>query len=293
MTLSNPGLKKRIVWNFDQPVDLLQWDNVHTVCAESRCPNRIECSRDLTATFLIGGGVCTRKCSFCHVSHGKPAPLAEVRQKEKAQILSAVEALGARYVVITSVTRDDDPEGLALHFCEITSELKRRGLMVENLIPDFGGDEGLLEMVAKGAPDTIAHNIETTERLTPLVRTRAEYKKSLKVLQFYAMNHPKIVVKSGFLTGLGETLEEIVSLMKDLQAYGVEALTIGQYLQPSPQNAEVSRIYSDEDFVKIGELNRYFGFAGFAAASFVRSSYRAHEMFRAVEQKRRANKTKG
>jgi len=287
--VSKNRLKKRITWSFEKPVDLLQFDHVHTVCAESRCPNRHECSRDATATFLIGGGNCTRKCSFCHISHGKPLPLQEIRQKEKEQILSAVEALGTRYVVITSVTRDDDPEGLALHFQEITLELKRRGLMVENLIPDFGGDERLLAIIAEGSPETIAHNMESVERLTPVVRSRAEYKKSLKVLQFYTSHHPKIVVKSGFLTGLGETFEEMISVMEDLKERGVEALTIGQYLQPSPRNAEVSKIYSEEEFQKIVELNRRFGFPGFAAAPFVRSSYRAHEMYQMVRQKRLEN----
>ena len=278
-------LKKKIPWNFTRPDELLEWDKVHTVCAESRCPNRLECSREKTATFLIGGANCTRTCAFCHVSHGKPVPLDDIYDNEREQIFSAVEALKIRYVVITSVTRDDNPRGLAGHFKTITAGLKERGLRVENLIPDFQGDPALLDIIAEGRPDTVAHNIETVERLTPRVRSRAEYKKSLKVLQFYALNHPKIVVKSGFLVGLGETFEEIAETMRDLKEHGVSALTIGQYLRPSSENTEVVKLYSDDEFADIARINRRLRFPGFAAASFVRSSYRAGEMFLEVTQK--------
>ena len=271
--------KKKIKWDFSNSSGLLRWDGVHTVCEESVCPNRAECSQLNTATFLIGGKYCTRNCLFCRVEHGRPPSLNDIRDIEKNEIFEAVKKLGLKFVVITSVTRDDDPEGLARHFQDICVGLKKMGLGVELLIPDFHRDVALLELIASAAPDVIAHNIETVSRLSPDIRPQASYKKSMEVLQYYIQHYPKIMVKSGFMLGLGETMHEIKETLTDLKLAGVNMVTIGQYLRPGTEQAPVEKYYTEQDFAEIKQLALETGIRQVEAGFFTRSSFRAVEMF--------------
>lgn len=267
--------KKKITWNFHQPETLLKWQGVHTVCEESACPNRPECSQLKTATFLIGGKFCTRNCLFCRVEHGRSGPVAAVKDTEQREILAAVSGLGLKFVVITSVTRDDDPEGLARHFHDLTLALNRQDIGVELLIPDFRLDRALLDLVGSARPRVIAHNVETVERLSAKIRPQASYKKSLDLLQHYTLNFPKITVKSGFMVGLGETPAEIRQTIADLKNAGVEVLTVGQYLRPTEDQAEVVRHYSDDEFAEIRQAALEIGIRHVESGYFTRSSYKA------------------
>jgi lipoic acid synthetase len=267
--------KKRITWNFHKSDSLLKWEGVHTVCEESACPNRIECSRLKTATFLIGGKYCTRNCLFCKVEHGKPAPMESLKDVEKQEILNAVKILGLQFAVITSVTRDDDPTGLSLHFHDVCMALNQRGIGVELLIPDFRLDKDLLSHIGDAAPRVIAHNLETVRRLSPRIRPQASYEKSIKVLQHYALHYPKIRVKSGFMVGFGETLDEIFYTIEDLQRAGIHVLTVGQYLQPGEDQTPVVKHYTDDEFLEIKAIALKSGIKHVESGYFVRSSYKA------------------
>ncbi|MDH4263211.1 MAG: lipoyl synthase [Spirochaetia bacterium] len=267
--------KKRITWNFHNPDTLLKWKGVHTVCEESLCPNRLECSQLKTATFLIGGKYCTRNCLFCNVQHGKSDPISAFKDIEKNEILEAVKTLDLQFAVITSVNRDDDAESLALHFHEICEELNHMNIGVELLIPDFHVKKYLLDIIAKASPKVIAHNLETVKRLSDEIRPQASYEKSLKVLQHYALHYPKIKVKSGFMVGLGETEEEILMTIKDLKNSGIHILTIGQYLQPGKHQTSVVKHYSDDFFLNIKDSAIKMGIKHVESGYFIRSSYKA------------------
>lgn len=268
-------IKKKLTWNFNEPVKLLQWENVHTVCEESACPNRAECSALNTATFLLGGKFCTRRCGFCHVENGPLVAVQKLRQKEEEEILAAVKKLNLSYVVLTSVTRDDDPEALAWHFNNVCQRLKTEGRDVELLIPDFKADENCLLIPALAQPNVMAHNMETVKSLSRQIRPQAFYEKSLKVLQYYHTHHPKILVKTGFMVGLGETESEIYDLIDDIHLAGADILTIGQYLQPGPEEVEVKKYYTEEDFLNFQRYALNKGLGKVQSGYFTRSSYHA------------------
>ncbi|WP_162509532.1 lipoyl synthase [Thermogymnomonas acidicola] len=249
-----------------------------TVCEEARCPPNIaECWDSGTATFMIMGGICTRGCRFCSVTHGHP-PMPLDPPDEPRKVYESVIAMGLDYVVITSVDRDDLPDQGASHFASVIREVKKTGAVVEVLIPDFqGGREDLLDIVIDAQPSVIAHNIETVERLTPSVRDRrASYRQSLHVLR-YIKERSGITTKSSIMLGLGETDEEVERALDDLRQAGVDIVTIGQYLRPSRRQMPVVEYSSMERFRKMERVAYSKGFSYVASGPLVRSSYRAAE----------------
>jgi lipoic acid synthetase len=258
--------------------ELLNSLSLHTICESAHCPNAGDCFSRQTATFLILGNICTRNCRFCAVEKGRPLPVDEA---EPGHLLAAVEALGLRYVVITSVTRDDLPDGGAAHFARMVSRLREKspGIMVEVLIPDFLGSREALSVVVNAAPSVINHNVETVPRLYPGVRQMADYRRSVELLGTVKELDPGVVTKSGLMLGLGETKAEVVAVMKDLREAGCDLLTIGQYLPPSAQHYPLDRYVSPEEFTEFGAIGRSLGFAEVASAPLVRSSFRAAELY--------------
>lgn len=267
--------KKRLKWDFNSPVSLLVYQNVHTVCEESRCPNRHECSAAGVATFLIGGRVCTRSCKFCHIATGRGPALSQIAEKEKQDILSYVERARLKFVVITAVARDDDELGLARHFADITRALKQMNVETELLIPDFHGRSDCLDIVAEASPLVIAHNVETVRRLAKSVRPQASHDRTLQLYQYIHQKWPDVILKAGFMVGLGESIREIEELLRELKASHVEVVTIGQYMQPSSRQNEVQKIYSSHEFDLIENMVQTMGFNGWEVGPFVRSSYMA------------------
>jgi lipoic acid synthetase len=257
---------------------LLRRLDLHTVCEESRCPNMAECWGGGTATVMLMGDVCTRGCRFCHVSSGAPQPLDP---DEPRHLAEAVAELDLRYLVVTSVDRDDLPDQGAGHFAEAIRQLKARcpSTRVEVLIPDFQGRVEHLETLLAAAPDVVAHNVETVRRLTPTVRdARAGYDQSLLVLATLKSKRAAYT-KSSLMLGLGETRPELIEAFGDLRAAGVDVLTLGQYLQPSSWHLRVERFVPPEEFEELREAAMSFGFLYVAAGPLVRSSYRAAEFF--------------
>lgn len=255
-----------------QVIGLLNEKNLHTICSSGMCPNRAECWGNGTATFMIGGNICTRNCKFCNVPNGKPKPLEE---KEIEDIVDSVRELKLKHVVITSVDRDDLPDLGASHWARMIRRLKEEcpGVTMEVLIPDFQGREELVEMVIKERPDVISHNLETVRRLTPAVRTFATYDNSLKVISQIAASG--IRSKSGIMLGLGETREEILQTMDDLLAAGCEVMTIGQYLQPSKENYPLQDYIHPDTFDEYGRIGKEKGFRHIESSPMVRSSFHA------------------
>ncbi|NPA32800.1 MAG: lipoyl synthase, partial [Aquificae bacterium] len=257
---------------------LLRKARLKTVCEESRCPNISECFSNNTATFMILGNRCTRRCAFCNVNKGSPlAP----DPKEPYRLLWAVRALNLKYVVITSVTRDDLPDYGAGHFAECIKVLKENipGVRVEVLIPDFRGDKKALETVLKEEPSVLNHNVETVKRLYPVVRKGANYERSLRVLKLSKEIAPHITTKSALILGFGETKEEIIKTMEDIRKTGCDILVVGQYYQPSLSHHPVVKYYSEEEFKEIEEIAYEMGFKFVVSAQNARSSYRALESF--------------
>lgn len=254
-----------------------------TVCDTARCPNRGECFSHHTATFLILGEVCTRGCAFCAVKHGRPEGPPD--PDEPVRLASAVMKLGLAHVVVTSVTRDDLPDGGAGHYAAVVDALRRLcpGVRVEVLVPDFLGSEESLSVVLKSSPDIFAHNVETVPRLYRAVRRGADYARSLALLRRAKSLAPDIVVKSGFMLGLGETAEEIESVLRDLAAAGCDMVTIGQYLAPSLAHTPVERYASREEFEGWKEKAIGMGFKSAASGPLVRSSYKAPFFFGEVQ----------
>ncbi len=252
-----------------------------TVCEEARCPNLAECFSRRTATVLMLGDRCTRDCRFCAVQEGVPDPLDP---DEPARVAELVERLGLGYVVITSVTRDDLPDGGARHFAETIRRVRSRvpSVRVEVLIPDFQGSEEALGTVLNAGPDVLNHNIETVPRLYQALRPEAEYGRSLHVLSRTRARKPEIVTKAGLMLGMGEREEEIRNTLEDLLASGCQILTLGQYLQPTDRHHPVERFVPPEAFEGWAERARTMGFLGVASGPFVRSSYRAAELLRAA-----------
>jgi lipoic acid synthetase len=249
---------------------------LETVCESAKCPNRTECWSQQTATFMILGNVCTRPCGFCSVPRGKTEV---VQGDEPGRVAEAARRLGLKYVVITSVTRDDLPDGGAEHFYQCVLAVRELiGVKVEVLTPDFKGNRAAIHRVIESRPDVFNHNTETVPRLYDRVRRNAEYQRTLNLLKQVKDEAPEMLTKSGLMLGLGETREELMDVFADLRAVGCDMLTLGQYLQPTLEHLPVERYLPPEEFDEIGELARKLGFSMVASGPFVRSSYHAGEM---------------
>ncbi|MEE8484375.1 MAG: lipoyl synthase [Nitrospinota bacterium] len=254
----------------------LRRKNLHTVCESAKCPNIGECFEKKTATFMILGSVCNRSCAFCAVEKGTPLP---PDSNEPQNIATMVNELGIRYAVITSVTRDDLEDGGASHFAKTVNAVRREnpGVLVELLIPDFGGDIKALRTVIGANPEILNHNVETVPRLYPKVRPQADFARSLKLLKYASGSG--ITAKSGIMAGLGETPEELLEVFGRLHDNGVSILTLGQYLAPSRKHAPVAGYYRQEWFDTMAEAARRIGIKKVFAGPLVRSSYMAEEVF--------------
>ncbi len=273
-----PKVKSPLTPEVTKMKAMLRMLNLHTVCEEASCPNIGECFGRKTATFMIMGDTCTRACPYCDVAHGRPKPLDP---SEPINIAKAVKILGLKHVVITSVNRDDLPDGGASHFANVVKAIREEkpDCTIEVLIPDFLGDKKALETVAKAKPDVINHNIETVPSLYPKVRHRGDYKRSLQIIKWIKEIDSSIRSKSGIMVGLGETKEEIFSVMEDLVAHNCEIFTIGQYLQPSRNHLPVKKYYTEEEFKEFEEKGYKLGFKEVFSGILVRSSYHADEVF--------------
>lgn len=274
-----PWLMRRV--NEQANADVLQiveGSGLHTVCQEACCPNIWECFKSRRATFMILGEHCTRNCRFCAVKKG---PLAPLETDEAERLALAAEKMGLKHVVITSVTRDDLPDGGAIVFAQAIKNIKQRipGSTVEVLTPDFQGNLEALETVLLAGPDIFNHNVETVPRLYNDVRPEADYRLSLLVLRAAKEFSPQVLIKSGIMVGLGETWDEIWSVADDLQAAGCDIVTVGQYLRPTPAHHPVVYYYTPDEFAEMKQKLQTFGFKHVAAAPLVRSSYRSDEVF--------------
>ncbi|HVK16978.1 MAG TPA: lipoyl synthase [Fimbriiglobus sp.] len=249
---------------------------LETVCEEARCPNRPECWSRRTATFMVLGNVCTRPCGFCSVEKGQPI---SVEHDEPQRVAEAARRLGLRHVVITSVTRDDLPDGGATHFARCVLAVREAtGAAVEVLTPDFLGNVTAIDTVVAASPEVFNHNLETVPRLYRKVRGRAEYRRSLDLLDRVKRTAPQIVTKAGLMLGIGETVEELFDVLADLRAIGCDVLTMGQYLAPTLKHIPVARFVSPGEFDELADRARLLGFRQVVAGPFVRSSYHADEM---------------
>ena len=260
---------------FQEIKQVLRENKLHTVCEEASCPNIGECFSGGTATFMILGDICTRRCPFCDVSHGKPLP-PDVN--EPKNLASTISQMRLRYVVITSVDRDDLLDGGAQHFVDCIRETRALSpeIKIEVLVPDFRGRlETAVEILKVSPPDVMNHNLETVPRLYKQARPGADYQNSLDLLKVFGQLHPEVPTKSGLMLGLGETDEEILEVMRDLRAHGVTMLTLGQYLQPSQHHLPVMRFVTPERFVQFEQEALAMGFTHAACGPMVRSSYHA------------------
>ena len=248
---------------------------LNTVCENARCPNKNECYTKNTATFLIMGNVCTRNCRYCNISCERPEALDPM---EPEHVAKAVADLGLKYAVITSVTRDDLPDGGAGHFARCIEEIRKISPVtkIEILTPDFKGEKEALDIIIKAHPDVFNHNIETVEAVFKTARPQGNYRTSLEVLK-YIKENSDIKTKSGLMIGLGETFEDIEKTFNDLRSVGCDILTVGQYIQPSKQHLEVAKYYSLEEYEELKALARKCGFRNFQIGPLVRSSYNAYE----------------
>jgi lipoyl synthase len=266
--------------NQNHLLKLIEGLNLHTVCQEAKCPNIFECWSDRTATFMLGGDICTRHCGFCAVGKGAPTALDPEEPKNVAE---AVRHLNLAHTVITSVNRDDLPDGGAAHWAETVREVRRAnpGCKVEVLIPDFNGDEAALNAVLDARPDVLNHNTETIARLYRRVRPDADYQQSLTLLKRAAERRdraqPEMLTKSGIMVGLGEEFDEVVELMKDLRSVSCDIMTIGQYLQPHARRLPVERYVTPEEFDRWRDLGMEMGFQHVQSSPLTRSSYHARE----------------
>jgi len=249
---------------------------LHTVCEEARCPNIGECWTHGTATFMILGDVCTRACGYCAVGHGRPDAIDEA---EPARVAEAVQKLDLAHVVVTSVDRDDVPDGGASIFAETIREIRRRtpSISIEVLIPDFQGHEAPLRTVLDAGPDILNHNTETVPRLYRLARSGGRYARTLELLDRSRRYAPSIATKSGLMLGLGEDWNEVVETLGDLRRTGCSILTLGQYLRPSPAHLPMARYYHPDEFRQLKTIAIEMGFAHVESGPLVRSSYHAHE----------------
>lgn len=279
-----PWLTKRLggVREAEATCSLLERFGLHTVCQSAHCPNIGECFSRGTATFMILGNICTRNCRFCAVETGFPSPPPP---EEPFRVAQAVKEMGLKYAVITSVTRDDLPDGGADHFYRTIKEVKRFNpeVKVEVLIPDFKGEEAGLRRVLSAKPEVLNHNLETVPRLYPEVRPGADYLRSLALLRKVKEIAPHVLTKSGLMLGLGEEGEEVIRVMEDLRDGECDLLTLGQYLQPSPRHLPVHKYLTPEEFDEYKRIGEKMGL-GVASGPFVRSSYRAGFLYqRSIE----------
>ena len=256
--------------------NMLRKLNLRTVCEESMCPNIGKCFAKKTATFLVMGDICTRDCQFCDIKHGKPHVLDS---KEPDHIVEAVKKLGLKHAVITSVTRDDLPDGGAAHFAKITRKIREydKDIIIELLIPDLKGKKEDIRTVVESSPNIVNHNVEVVPRLFNKVTPQAKYEKSLKVLKLVKEMDSSIYTKSGLMVGLGETKEEVLEVMENLRSVDCDILTIGQYLKPPSSNLEIEEYVIPELFKEYAEKGYEMGFKFVASAPFVRSSFNAEE----------------
>ncbi|MCX7919244.1 MAG: lipoyl synthase [bacterium] len=277
-------LKKSVpVIDATQPVRQVISDlKLNTVCRSAHCPNLNECFAAGTATFLILGNICTRNCSFCAVDKGIPE---SVDATEPERIAEAIVRLGIKHAVLTSVTRDDLPDGGAEQFVATITAIRRRApqVTIEVLVPDFLGKESAIEQVLTAAPNVFNHNLETVERLYPRVRPQADYRRSIQLLDFAKRHHPNLVTKSGIMVGLGEEKNEIISLFETLVSVKCNILTIGQYLQPSVRHLPVEKYYTPAEFEELRLLGLNIGFDWVVSSPFTRSSYHAEQVVRQIQ----------
>jgi lipoic acid synthetase len=254
---------------------ILREHKLASVCEEAQCPNLGECFSGGTATFMIMGDICTRRCPFCDVAHGRPNALDE---NEPRELAIAIAEMALKYVVITSVDRDDLRDGGAAHFANCIRETRERspGIRVEVLVPDFRGRMDIaLDILEQEAPDVFNHNMETVPSLYRQVRPGSDYAWSLQLLQRYKQRRPDVLTKSGLMLGLGETREELLQVLRDMRAHDIDMLTMGQYLQPSRDHLPVSRFVPPEEFDEYGRIATELGFKSVASGPLVRSSYHA------------------
>lgn len=256
----------------------LQSLSLHTVCEEANCPNRVECYSNRTATFMILGNTCTRHCKFCNVTDGCPSP---IDTEEPMRVAQAVKSLNLKYAVVTSVTRDDLEDGGAGHFSAVIDSIKRASpdTKIEVLIPDFQGNEDALQLVIDACPDVINHNIETVPRLYENIRPEADYKQSLNLIERVKKSGAPILTKSGIMLGLGESEEEVKTVIEELYASGCDILTVGQYLPPSKDHAPLTEYITPEKFKDYEIFAKSLGYHGVASGPRVRSSYKADHIF--------------
>lgn len=267
-------------------MNTIRGHHLNTICTSGRCPNQGECWGCGTATFMIGGNICTRACKFCNVTTGHPAPLDP---QEPENVAQSVKMLGIRHAVITSVDRDDVADLGASHWVRVIQAVKREnpGTTMEVLIPDFQGRAELVQQIIEARPEVISHNLETVRRLSDSVRSRATYEVSLKVIEQVASSG--CVAKSGIMLGLGETREEILETMDDLRRVGCEVMTIGQYLQPTPKNIAVKEYIRPEVFDEYRTIGLEKGFSFVESGPLVRSSYHAERHVKKTENRNEGN----
>ncbi len=267
--------------NYIQLMDILRGHQLHTVCEEARCPNIGDCWERRTATFMILGDICTRACTYCAVTTGRPTGLD---LREPVRLAETVELMGLKYAVITSVNRDEIPDGGAFVFAQCIRQIRKRlpECKVEVLIPDFCGNWDALATVMREKPDTLNHNIETVRSVFPRVRPKGDYEQSLELLARTKELDGTAVTKSGMMVGLGETWDEIIDTMRDLRAVDCDLLTIGQYLRPSEKHTPLVKWYTPQDFEGLAREGEALGFRHVASGPLVRSSYHADEQHAAA-----------
>ena len=270
--------------NYQDLKQIMRSRGLHTVCESARCPNMGECWEHRTATFMILGNICTRACGFCAVPSGKPA--APPDEAEPDRVAEAAEQMGLRYAVVTSVNRDDQPDGGAAIFARTITEIRRRvpGCKVEVLIPDFRGHWPALETLMAARPDVLNHNIETVPRLYRQVRKGAVYERSLELLRRAREMAPEIPTKTGMMLGLGEMREEVLQTMEEIAAQGTHILTLGQYLQPTPEHLPIERYVHPDEFAEFKRLGGPMGFKHVESGPLVRSSYHAFEQVESAQR---------
>jgi len=271
--------------NYFELKGLMRGLELHTVCESARCPNIAECWQHRTATFMILGELCTRRCGFCAVPKGRPA--GQVDWAEPERVAQAAENMGLKYVVVTSVDRDDLKDGGSTIFAQTIEALRGRleGCKIEVLIPDFRGSDEALETVLAARPDILNHNIETVPRLYPVARRGSRYERSLRLLRHSRKINPAIPTKSGLMAGLGETMEELFDVLGDLASVGVDIVTIGQYLRPSGEQLPVARFYTPEEFATLKQEGLRRGLRHVESGPLVRSSYHAHEQSSSLDSR--------
>jgi lipoyl synthase len=250
--------------------------NLHTVCESAQCPNIGECWEHKTATFMMLGNLCTRRCGFCAVPKGRPEP---IDFDEPRRVAEAIATLGLKHAVVTSVNRDDDVVGGARAFAVLIEEVRRQapGCQIEVLVPDFQGREEAIRLVVDARPEVLNHNTETVPRLYRVVRSGSRYQRSLQLLETAKRLDPTVITKSGVMAGLGEEMDELIAVFRDLAAVGVDILTVGQYLRPSRDHLPMARYYTPAEFAQMKDAAMQMGFRHVESGPLVRSSYHAHE----------------